>query len=129
MPRNKTKVLIVDDEEPYTALLKENLEAAGNYEILTENVSTNACDAAIRFRPDIILLDVVMPDADGGDVASAFKQHPCLKETPVIFVTALGSSHGHLVNTTSGEEVLGKPFHLETLCRCIDERVLQAATS
>lgn len=129
MPRNKTRVLIVDDEEPYTQLLEENLVASGQYEVLSENDSTNACDAAIEFKPDIVLLDVVMPGADGGDVAAAFKEHPCLKNIPVIFVTALEASHGHIVNKASGEEVLGKPFHLETLCRCIDERVLEATAS
>ncbi len=66
-----------------------------------------------------------MPNADGGDVAHALKQHPRLGKIPVIYVTAVVDSRetkGQVITMESGEEMLAKPFQLETLCRCIDER-------
>jgi len=76
------KILIIDDEENYTALLKLNLEFRLGHEVEMVNRSDEAVEAALRFRPDVILLDVVMPGMDGGDVlhpirnASSAPAHP-----------------------------------------------------
>jgi two-component system OmpR family response regulator len=85
---NKKRILIVDDEQSITRLLKLNLEKTGAYIVRDENQGMRALDAAREFRPDIIVLDVMMPDVDGGDVAAAIQREPLLKGTPIIFLTA-----------------------------------------
>ena len=57
-----------------TRMLKRNLEATYRYLVRTENSSANAVKAAGEFEPDLILLDVMMPGLDGGDVASQIKE-------------------------------------------------------
>ena len=70
MNNAKKRILIVDDEGSITRLLKLNLEQTGDYEVATENVSKAALAAAEAFRPDLMLLDVMMPGLDGGALAS-----------------------------------------------------------
>jgi CheY-like chemotaxis protein len=84
----KKKVLLVDDEKSFTTLLKLNLEETGAYEVRVENWAEDAVAAAREFRPDIILLDIIMPRMPGGNVAALLKADPALKDIPVVFLTA-----------------------------------------
>jgi CheY-like chemotaxis protein len=86
---SKTRILIIDDEPDFTALFKENLEEAGNYEVEVENNAKNAVATARHFQPELIFVDVVMPGMDGGDVVSALKMEPRLKRVPTLMLTAL----------------------------------------
>src|SRR5687768_9940814 len=83
----KKKILVVDDEASITRLLKLNLEK-GAYVVRTENEGTKALAAAKDFKPDLILLDVMMPDIDGGDVAAIIQADPLLCAVPIVFLTA-----------------------------------------
>lgn len=87
-PPEPRRVLLVDDEPAFTRMVKRNLEADGNYAVKAVNESPNAYTEACSFHPDIILLDVVMPQADGGDVATQIRNHPKTKHIPIIFVSA-----------------------------------------
>src|ERR1044071_8793192 len=82
------KILIVDDEPTITRLLKLNLEKTGAYLVREENFGAKAHLAARDFKPDLILLDVMMPDMDGGDVAASIQGDPLLKSIPIVFLTA-----------------------------------------
>ena len=84
----KKRILVVDDETSITRLLKLNLEGSGVYEVREENEGTRALAAAREFQPHLVLLDVMMPDADGGDVAAAMRDDAQLKDVPIIFLTA-----------------------------------------
>jgi CheY-like chemotaxis protein len=86
MRNKKPKILIVDDEKGFTKLTKLALP---NYEICEENNPARALETARRFKPDLILLDVVMPEADGGDIAALMKADAGLKRVPIIFLTAI----------------------------------------
>jgi two-component system OmpR family response regulator len=86
MNTRKPKVLLVDDEESFTKVTQLTLT---DYEIQVENDSSRALAAARSFHPDLILLDVMMPNFDGGDVAAQIRADPDLKEVPVVFLTAL----------------------------------------
>ena len=66
----KKKILLVDDEKSFTSLLKLNLEDTGDYEVHVENWAEDAYPAAQRFKPDLVLLDIIMPRMPGGDVAA-----------------------------------------------------------
>lgn len=118
------KVLLVDDEAGFTNLLKMNLERTGEYEVRIENNSTLAISAARAFQPDIILLDVVMPEMDGGDVEAQLAQDPQLSSVPIIMLTALVDSTEVPEGTVaqSGSHiVMPKPVDLPLLLRAIAE--------
>lgn len=84
----KLKVLMVDDEVSLTRLTKINLEAEGSFEVQTVNQGRQALSAARAFRPDIILMDVMMPDMGGGEAADAIRKDPMVGQTPIVFLTA-----------------------------------------
>lgn len=123
------KILLIDDEEGFTQLLKMNLEKTGNFEVMIENDSTKAVATARSFQPDIVLLDVVMPGMDGGDVQAQFQADFNLKKTPVIMLTALVDSaelSEGAVAQSGTSIVLPKPVDLPLLLRVIDESTLTA---
>ena len=119
----KKRILVVDDEASVTRTVKVNLERTGAYTVRTENRGTAVLAAARQFKPDLILLDVMMPDMDGGDVAAQIQADPDLQHVPVVFLTAIVSrkevteegleSGGHLF--------IAKPVSLDALIRCIEE--------
>jgi len=84
----KKKILVVDDEASITRLLKLNLEKTGAYVVRTENEGTKTVEVAREFKPDLILLDVMMPDIDGGDVAAHLQADGLLRRAPIVFLTA-----------------------------------------
>jgi CheY-like chemotaxis protein len=84
----KKRILLIDDEKSLTSLLKLNLEETGNYEVRVENWPEDSIKAAREFKPDLILLDIIMPRMPGGNVAAAIDSDPELKGTPIVFLTA-----------------------------------------
>ena len=84
----KKKILVVDDETSITRLLKLNLEKGGAFIVRAENEGAKTLAAAKEFKPDLILLDVMMPDIDGGDVAAIIQADPLLRGVPIVFLTA-----------------------------------------
>jgi CheY-like chemotaxis protein len=118
------KVLLIDDEEGFTRLLKMNLERTGKFEVAVENHSQRALAAARVFRPDAIVLDVVMPGLDGGDLLALFADDPALRHVPVIMLTALVSREdtGPQAAVQTGSVIaLPKPVDLPLLVRCLDD--------
>jgi CheY-like chemotaxis protein len=84
----KKRILLVDDEKSFTNLLKLNLEETGSYEVRVENWAEDAYTAAKEFKPDLILLDIIMPRMPGGNVAAQIKEDTDLRNTPIVFLTA-----------------------------------------
>lgn len=85
----RRRILIVDNDRDSTHRVKILLEKTGNYFVREENDSTRAHQAARNLRPDLILLDIMMPEADEGEIAARIKADPELRTTPIIFLTAL----------------------------------------
>src|SRR6059036_431269 len=102
----KRRILIVDNDRDTTHLVKVLLERTGQYLVLEENDATKAHQSARNFRPDLILLDIVMPKTDGGEVAARIEADPELQNTPIIFLTALVTR----VEAKSGLNIQGHPF-------------------
>ncbi|MFK7910035.1 MAG: response regulator [Akkermansiaceae bacterium] len=122
-PPELTKVLIVDDEEAITQMLELNLTATGNYEVLTTNESLKAKQLASEFLPDLLLLDVVMPGLDGGDVLREIRSIPELSQVPAIMVTALVSNmeiNQEDVVATGDCVMLPKPVRLAKLVETME---------
>ena len=118
------KILVVDDEVGFTRLLKMNLEKSGDYQVMVENNSRSAVQVATEFKPDVIVLDVVMPGMDGGDVSAALRRDAYLSQIPIIMLTALVSNDevGSESVVQAGDKImLGKPVDLDRLIRCIEE--------
>src|SRR5438128_1477048 len=84
----KTKVLLIDDERGFARLLEVNLQETGEFDVRVQNWAEDAYGAAKEFRPDIILLDLVMPRMPGGNVVAQFEADPELRAIPIVFVTA-----------------------------------------
>ncbi len=118
------KVLLIDDEAGFTELLKMNLEKTGDFEVAIQNDSTQAFLTARDFQPDVILLDVVMPGMDGGDVQAQLQGDPELAKVPVIMLTALVDSaelSAGAVAQSGSSVMLPKPVDLELLLRVIEQ--------
>ena len=117
----KRKVLLVDDDAGVTRGLAMYLDAHGDCEVRVENEGRRALAAAREFRPDVIFLDIVMPDADGGTIAAEIKADPVLRSTPVVFLTALVSQHlTHGVQAQiGGHQFLAKPVDPDVVLECV----------
>jgi DNA-binding response OmpR family regulator len=121
----KKRILIVDDEVSFARMVKLNLEKSGKFEVRTENKATYAMAAAREFKPDLILLDVIMPSMDGGDVSHQLKRDRQFCEIPIIFLTATVSKReaGEGGLNSGGDLFLAKPISVEALIACINERL------
>ncbi len=121
----KKKIMIVDDEAAFTRMMKLVLEKNGRYEVIGENKATHALATARACQPDLILLDVVMPEMDGGDVAAQIQSDPALKNVPIIFLTALISEKEVLRGpvTRAGYRFLGKLASDTDLIACIEQNL------
>ena len=122
---NKRKILIIDDEEDFCKLAKKNIERAGEFEV---HIATNGEDGiklVKEIRPDLILLDVVMPEMDGADVASLIRNDESMKETPIVFLTAIVREEevSSQPDFTRGYSFLAKTVTVGELIACIKKNV------
>ena len=128
MTTTKKRVLIIDDEASFTRLLQLNLHHTGRYTAETVNDPARALAVAREFSPDIILLDVMMPSMDGGEVATRLLASPKLKETPIVFLTAaikrneVASHKGHI----GGLPFIAKPVDFQEVVECIEKQCRQS---
>lgn len=121
------RILIVDNEPAITRSLKLSLETRAGYDVRTENDPTQALNVAREFHPELILMDVLMPNLDGCEAAESIHAEPELSATPIVFLTALAKNNetgGHAV--TAGATVyLAKPVDAGELIRCIEQILSQ----
>jgi putative two-component system response regulator len=118
------RILIVDNDKNTTHLIKILLEKTGRYLVFEENNSATAHLTTRNFRPDLIFLDVVMPDRDGGEIAAQIRADPELQNTPIIFLTALvtrAEANGGL--HIDGHPFLAKPINIPELIQAIEENL------
>ena len=120
----KRRILIVDNDTNATHLVRILLEKTGQYLVLEENNSTKAYRSARIFRPNLILLDVIMPIRDGGEIAAQIRADPELQNTPIIFLTALVTpTEARAGVHIDGHPFLAKPINIQELIRTIDEHL------
>jgi DNA-binding response OmpR family regulator len=121
----KTRILVVDDEPALTRMVKLNLERTGNYEVRTENQGSKALQAAREFKPDLMLLDVMMPDMSGDEVSAQMKEDKELSQIKYVFMTAIVTKDETeaMGSNIGGNEFLAKPVKTDELIATI-ERVL-----
>jgi DNA-binding response OmpR family regulator len=113
--RTPPRILVVDDNPMNVKILQARLAAEG-YEIVTATDGEQALDAAERQRPDLILLDVMMPKIDGIEVCRRLKQDPAYSFTPIIIVTAMADPRDIVAGLDAGaDEYLTKPVDQQAL--------------
>ena len=118
MAAQRSKILVVDDTEPNLRLLRALLTGAG-YEVATAGCGVEGIEAAERENPDLILLDIMMPDITGFEVCQRLRAARHTREIPIVFLTALHEMEDHMrAVDVGGDDVLTKPINkLELLLR------------
>lgn len=121
----KKRILIIDDEENFTLLVKLNLEESGKYEVRRENKGSLGLIAAKEFKPNLILLDILMPDIEGSEVAAQLKEDPNTKDIPVIFLTAVlrQKDLAHQGSVMGGHPFIAKPVSIEQLLVVVEQNI------
>lgn len=136
MGDNQTrKVLIIDDEEKFTKMVKKNLENEGNFEVVTLNEAEKGFETAKEMRPDIVLLDVLMPGKRGPEIASEIRKDDKIGKTPIIFITATvdkgqTEAFGGLVDGVpfTIKPAISKPVKTKDLVAKIEQELAAAAS-
>ena len=122
--KGKRRILIVDDDANSTHLVKILLERSGPYLVLEENDPTKADQTAHNFKPDLILLDILMPAIDGGELATQIEADRELHDTPIIFVTALVTqSEAKSGLHIQGRPLVAKPISIPELIDAIEKHL------
>lgn len=122
----KKKILIVDDEEKFCFLIKNNLESTGEFDVfMAYNGIDGFCLARVE-KPDLILLDIMMPDIGGSDVAHRLKMDENTKDIPIIFLTAAITSKEtgkNRIRKIGSYNYIAKPIDTDTLIKHINDAI------
>lgn len=125
MPESeRAQILVVEDHRDCRDTLKALLEASGFRVELASN-GVEAVEKAVRWKPALILMDVMMPQMDGLQATRLLRQHETTRRTPIIAVTAMEGAHG-LALESGADDAVQKPVNCEDLMNRI-ERLLAAA--
>jgi DNA-binding response OmpR family regulator len=109
------KIMVVDDDEEFTKLYKEYLKMVG-YEAITENRSSRAMELACAEKPDLFVLDLMMPEPTGFQLCRMLRADENFRRTPIIIVTALTDLDSKLVAMGAGaNDYITKPFYIDDL--------------
>ncbi|HEY1554600.1 MAG TPA: response regulator [Kofleriaceae bacterium] len=112
-------ILVVDDDPEIVTMLSSRLQKRG-YKISTAEDGHRALELAKRERPDLVLLDVMMPGKSGWEVARALKQDPVTQDVKIIMVSAIGEKTNEITAPIYGADAhIDKPFEFEALERVI----------
>ncbi len=116
------RVLIVEDEEAVRELEKFILETQG-YEVMEARDGLEGLAKAEFRKPDLILLDLMMPDVSGGRMFDEMKRHPTTTGIPIIVVTGKPDAHEMFDDTIGPDNVIMKPFEADTLLGRIRDHI------
>lgn len=117
-------ILIVDDEASFTRLVKVNLENHTGHTVTVVNRAHEAFASVRQHPPDLILLDVVMPGLDGGELATRLQADPQLSKVPIVFLTATVSrAEAQAGKKSGGFPFLAKPVSLRELLACVAQHL------
>ena len=117
----KKRILVVDDEPNIIKAIQVRLEQ-DNYEVLVAYGGEEGLKKAKKHKPDLIILDVLMPDMDGSIVASTLRQDKETQNIPIIFLTCLAEGVSSKVeeHVKGGDLILGKPFNTKDLILMVE---------
>ncbi|MFW6158300.1 MAG: response regulator [Planctomycetota bacterium] len=113
-------ILIVDDDSVTLKMLDNHLTQAG-YRVIRAEDGQTAVRLARRKQPDLIILDIMMPGMDGGDVAQTLRDHPGTADIPVVYLSSLVTE---TVEKTADQVLLGKPCNKAALLQVAREETM-----
>jgi CheY-like chemotaxis protein len=116
------KVLVIDDEVDFCYFIKKNLSQSGMFDVITATNGKEGIELAENEQPDIILLDLFMPDMPGEDVADALKENTVTADIPILYVTALATNADVVdseENKIGNNYILPKPIRTKILIEAI----------
>jgi DNA-binding response OmpR family regulator len=109
------KIVLIEDDSDLFALLKYNLEKEG-FSLTGSQTGRGALDLCRRIKPDLILLDIMLPDSDGLDICKGIRNDAELAQVPIIFLTARASETDRIVGLELGaNDYIVKPFFIREL--------------
>lgn len=123
MTSSRKKVLVIDDEEDFCFFVRENLANSGRFDVVIATNGLRGIELAETEGPDIILLDMMMPDMAGEEVLEQLREKQQTAEIPVVFLTALATRQdtGSEVFKKIGDSYfIAKPVRTRELIRAID---------
>ena len=111
----KPKILVIDDEEKLLRIINQMLSNAG-FEVITATTGLEGIDKLEQYRPDLIILDLVLPDIDGLEVCKITRQSKTTRDIPIIMLTARGTLLDRISGLRSGaDDYIVKPFNAQEL--------------
>jgi len=124
----KRTILVVDDDPVVLHFLKRRLESLHQYDVLTAKNGKEGLKAAIDFSPDVILMDVMMPEQSGGETVRLLKEQEQTREIPVIFMTVLLEAGGRKRFEINDQEfrAVSKPLYIPELLAQIRKALHEA---
>ncbi|HLX61770.1 MAG TPA: response regulator [Planctomycetota bacterium] len=125
----KKKILIIDDEEGITRMVKLALEQTGHYDVREENKPMRALTSAWDYQPDLIILDVIMPGMNGDEVAKLLKADRRAKNVPIVFLTATVTRDEAAEGWQQNVIYIRKPATLPELINGIEQSIEAAQHS
>lgn len=109
------KILIIDDDANTTWLFDNTFSKEG-YKIHSVNIGANALPEALDFNPDLILLDLMMPDMDGIEVCKSLQSNSELRKIPILIFSAVGEVKSKVAAFDAGaRDFITKPVHIDEL--------------
>ena len=121
---SKSRVLIVDDDSRFARSAQLFLEHTGSYSACVVNDPRRALETARSFKPDLVLVDLIMPQEDGPEVAAQFEADWTLHGVPIVFLTSLITAHeakdGRRVY---GHRILPKPRSSSELIEIVEQNL------
>lgn len=124
----KKKILVVDDEPDVTDLVAYHLKAKG-FHVETINDATASISKARSFQPNLLILDIMMPDLSGIQICRVLRNDSKLAKVPIIFLTAKAEPHDRIEGLESGaDDYMGKPFSPKELVLRVESILRRLAT-
>src|SRR6266481_5732658 len=122
--KEKPRILVIDNNRDFTYSAKLGLERTGRYSVWEENDPAKAHQTAQRVKPDLILLDIAMPETDGGEVAARIESDLTLHRTPIVFLTGLVTkAEARSGLRIQGHSFLAKPISVPDLVAGVERHL------
>ncbi len=113
------KVMIVDDEPDILTTIGQVLEVSG-YQVIKAHNGKDCLEKLHEVTPDLVVLDIMMPEMSGWDVAAKIKENPKWNKIPIMFLTAKGDTMSKGMGSMTSEDYVVKPFDIMDLKERID---------
>ena len=118
--KDKKVIMLVDDNPDLLYSVKKGLESLGDYEVVTVESGRKCLQLLKNIKPDLVLLDIMMPGMDGWDTCAKIKNDKKTEKIPIVFLTAKIDPISKSMGTLASADYITKPFDMKVLKRRID---------